>query len=314
MLIEDHRAAEKLFDEYEHAQGPRRQEIIAAAARALILHTMLEEDIFYPACREAFEDGDALDEAQVEHDGAKVLLAELLHGSPRDPFRDAKFRVLAEYVRHHVREEEAADGIFAKARSEGIDTPELARALSERRARLERGGPLPDPQPRALGSPAATRFHRQTSPRESGGEESTRGRPRYLEENDMGSYQDHRTRDDDDYGSRRGGNGGIDRPRDEDGRFTSSRRGGSDRDDDDDRYSRSGRGGGQQGYRRDDDDDRGRSGSRSGRSGGRDDDDRGSSRSGRGGSRDDDDRGQGGWFGDSRGHSEASRRGWESRR
>lgn len=297
MLIEDHRAVDKLFGEYENAKEKRKREIIQSAAKALIIHTMLEEEIFYPACREAFSDEDDLDEAQVEHDGVKVLITDLLHGSPEDQYRDAKFKVLSEYVRHHVREEEGADGIFAMARKEGIDTPELAQEMRERKSEIERSGQLPQPQPRALRGGMQQSFRRQSSPRESGGEERTRGQSRYFEENDMGSYQQHRGRDDDDYGSRRGGNGGNDRPRDEEGRFMSSGRGGGGRDDDE-RYGRSGRGGGSQSYR---DDDRGGSSSRSSRgSGGRDDDDRGR------------DHGQGGWFGDSRGHSEASRRGWDN--
>lgn len=278
MLIDDHRAVDKLFGEYENAKEKRKREIIKLAAQALIIHTMLEEEIFYPACREAFSDEDDLDEAQVEHDGVKVLITDLLHGSPEDQYRDAKFKVLSEYVRHHVREEEGADGIFAMARKEGIDTPELAQEMRERKSELERSGQLPEPQPRALRGGMQQSFRRQSSPRESGGEERTRGQSRYFEENDMGSYQQHRGRDDDDYGSRRGGNGGNDRPRDEEGRFMSSGRGGGGRDDDE-RYGRSGRGGGSQSYR---DDDRGR------------------------------DQGQGGWFGDSRGHSEASRRGWDN--
>ena len=80
MLRQDHRDVEKLFKEYESAGRSRKEAIIAEVCKALTLHTMLEEEVFYPACRDATSDEDDLDEAQVEHDSAKLLIADLLLG------------------------------------------------------------------------------------------------------------------------------------------------------------------------------------------------------------------------------------------
>ena len=145
MLKADHRMVEKLFDAFEGADPYRKTEIIQQACEALVVHTLLEEQVFYPACRDAANDEAPLDEAQVEHDGAKVLIAELLGGNSGDRYRDAKFKVLAEQVRHHVREEEESrKGIFALAKKAGVDTPKLARRLAEFKERIETDSP-PEP-------------------------------------------------------------------------------------------------------------------------------------------------------------------------
>lgn len=90
----------------------------------LNVHAMLEEEIFYPACREKGVEDAALDAAQVEHDGAKLLIKELTTHSVRSPFYDAKVKVLSDYIKHHVEEEErAGDGIFAKARGRRLLPP-----------------------------------------------------------------------------------------------------------------------------------------------------------------------------------------------
>ncbi|NOW46379.1 hypothetical protein FHW96_002539 [Novosphingobium sp. SG751A] len=284
LLMADHRAVEKLFNQYEDADEQRRSDIIERVSQALIIHTILEEEIFYPACREHFSEEDTLDDAQVEHDSVKILIGDLMHGRSNDPYRDAKFRVLAEQVRHHVCEEEQAGGIFQKAQACGIDTPELARRMTARRSQLESAGPLAATPPISLGRVALRRSRRDET-RQFGRDEEERGQSHYRKEKEMASYQQYRDRDDrgrfvsqdgDDHRSSRRGN---DRPRDEEGRFVSRSRM-SGRDDNDDRdYGR-------------------RSEQRYGR-----DDDR--QYSGRG-------RGHGGWFGDSEGHSEASRRGWEN--
>src|SRR5205814_1875697 len=90
--------------------------------KELIVHTKLEEEIFYPSCREKDVENDMLDEAQIEHDGAKTLIAELIADEPDDEFYDAKVSVLSEYIKHHVGEEEKPrTGIFAKAQKAGVD-------------------------------------------------------------------------------------------------------------------------------------------------------------------------------------------------
>lgn len=283
MLRQDHRDVEKLFKEYESAGRSRKEAIIAEVCKALTLHTMLEEEVFYPACRDATSDEDDLDEAQVEHDSAKLLIADLMAGDRRDPFRDAKVKVLSEQILHHVKEEEGDDGIFAEAREKGVDTPELAERLKQRRSELEAEDRLPPQAPVSFG--ASTR------------DKSINTSARSTQERTMASYQ-NRDRDDD--GRFTGGGGrhpadddrrysrGQDRPRDEDGRFMSDDRG------------RGGDGGGNGGGRGRSRDDADRGGSY-----------RGSGRDGErsGGSRGGDGRG---WYGDREGHSEASRRGWQN--
>src|SRR3954466_5841212 len=116
LLKADHRKVEELFEKYESARG-RKAEIAKQICMELIIHSMIEEEIFYPACREAGVDSDRMDEANVEHDGAKVLIAELENGSPDDDYYDAKVKVLSEEIKHHVKEEEKRDGVFAQAKS-----------------------------------------------------------------------------------------------------------------------------------------------------------------------------------------------------
>ena len=120
----------------------------------LVVHSRLEEEIFYPACREQNVEDDLLDEAQVEHDTAKVLIADLMGQSPGEPFFDAKVTVLSEYIKHHVGEEEkTGDGIFAKAKAAQVDMKSLGARLQARKQELlaeaESAG-LDPPQPRSL--------------------------------------------------------------------------------------------------------------------------------------------------------------------
>lgn len=139
LLKADHRRVEALCAEFESAPDRRKAAIIREACTELTLHTLLEEEIFYPACRAANgqETEDALDEAQVEHDCAKLLIIELLASSQEDPLQAARFKVLAEQIKHHVAEEEAPrTGVFAKAKSAGVDTAALGRRLLERKRRL----------------------------------------------------------------------------------------------------------------------------------------------------------------------------------
>ena len=137
LLEADHAQVKQLFDSYKtFTRRADRARLVQEVCEALTIHAALEEEIFYPACRELIDD-DPLDEAQVEHDSAKVLINELLAGSPEDPFYDAKFEVLANQVRHHIEEEEGkSDSIFAKARSAGADLVALGKKLKERKAEL----------------------------------------------------------------------------------------------------------------------------------------------------------------------------------
>jgi hemerythrin superfamily protein len=148
LLKADHRAVEELFSRFEKTKSDAQKHKIAEQiCMELSLHTMIEEEIFYPAC-EGEVDEDLSNEAYVEHDGAKMLIAEIMAGSPEDRFYDAKVMVLAEEIKHHVKEEEKRDGLFAQAKSAGLDLKELGQRLAERKKELkqtfaEEGLPTP---------------------------------------------------------------------------------------------------------------------------------------------------------------------------
>lgn len=137
MLKSDHRKVEDLFSRFESTKGSSKKQALAEQiCLELVIHSMIEEEIFYPACKGAVED-DLLNEAYVEHDGAKVLIAEILSSSPDEEFYDAKVKVLSEQIEHHVGEEEKrSEGIFAQARAQGLDMDELADRMKVRKKEL----------------------------------------------------------------------------------------------------------------------------------------------------------------------------------
>lgn len=138
MLKADHRKVEKLFTQCIAEKDVRKKaELAKQICTELIIHTKLEEEIFYRACREAGVENDSLDEAQVEHDGAKVLIADIMSGSATDEFYAAKIKVLSEYIKHHVKEEEKPQtGVFARAKKAKLDTRALGERLQDRKGRL----------------------------------------------------------------------------------------------------------------------------------------------------------------------------------
>ena len=135
LLKEDHRAVEKLFKEFENAKGDGRKEKLARQiCFELTIHTTIEEEIFYPACKGKIDE-DKLKEAYVEHDAAKLLIAEIEAGSGKtDDFFDAKVQVLGEQIDHHVKEEE--DELFPEVRKADIDTKALGEQLAARKREL----------------------------------------------------------------------------------------------------------------------------------------------------------------------------------
>jgi len=137
LLKADHRAVDALFEQFENASGDgKKQKIALQICLELTIHAKIEEEIFYPAC-EGQVDEDQLKEAYVEHDGAKVLIAEIEAGTPSDEFYDAKVKVLSEQIEHHVGEEEQRlEGIFAQARKAGLDMDTLGDRLRERKEQL----------------------------------------------------------------------------------------------------------------------------------------------------------------------------------
>jgi len=137
LLKADHRAVEELFEQFEAARGAAAKRKLAnQICLELTVHTKIEEEIFYPACEGKIEE-DLLKEAYVEHDGAKVLIAEIEAGNPEDEYYDAKVKVLSEQIEHHVEEEEMRmEGMFSQARKAGLDMDALGDELRARKEAL----------------------------------------------------------------------------------------------------------------------------------------------------------------------------------
>jgi hypothetical protein len=137
LLKADHREVEDLFAKFEAAKGTGAKRRLAKEIRAeLTVHTILEEEIFYPACKDVVEE-DLVSEAYVEHDGAKVLIAEIEAADPGEDFYDAKVKVLSEQIEHHVEEEEKrSEGMFSQARAAGLDMDDLGARMAGRKKEL----------------------------------------------------------------------------------------------------------------------------------------------------------------------------------
>jgi len=142
LLKKDHREVEGWFDEYEQLEDDAEKlALFNKIALALKVHTQIEEEILYPEERGDVED-DMLDEAYVEHQGAKNLIAEIEGMKPSEEFYDAKVKVLGEYIKHHVKEEEQPGGLFAQAKQGDEDLDAMGERLKARKDELmdELGG------------------------------------------------------------------------------------------------------------------------------------------------------------------------------
>jgi hypothetical protein len=137
LLKADHRKVEDLFAKFESAKGDgKKKDLAEQICMELTVHAKIEEDVFYPACEGAIEE-DLLKEAYVEHDGAKVLIAEIEAGGPDDEFYDAKVKVLSEMIEHHVEEEEKrVEGMFSQARKAGLDMDALGEQMAAEKQQL----------------------------------------------------------------------------------------------------------------------------------------------------------------------------------
>ena len=135
LLKADHKEVSELFDEYEKSRAaPRKKALVAEICTALSVHAQIEEEIFYPAVKTALEDKMLVPEAMVEHAGVKDLIAQLEGVEPDGEMYDAKVKVLSEYVKHHVKEEETE--MFPKAKSSSADMAELGAQLVARKEEL----------------------------------------------------------------------------------------------------------------------------------------------------------------------------------
>jgi hypothetical protein len=137
LLKQDHQAVKKLFKEFEDAKGDsRKQKLAHEICLELSVHAEIEETIFYPAC-EGTVDEDELKEGYVEHDAAKLLIAEITaNEDASDDFFDTKVKVLQEEIEHHIKEEEGPGGIFSQARKGKLDMDAIGDRLAERKKEL----------------------------------------------------------------------------------------------------------------------------------------------------------------------------------
>jgi hemerythrin superfamily protein len=139
LLKADHKKVKKLFDAFEATDDENKQkEIAEQACQELKIHSVIEEEIFYPEVREAMESeegGDLLDEAEEEHRVAKTLIEELSAGGPSVEHYCAKFMVLSEAVRHHIKEEEGE--LFPKAKKTKLDFDDLGERMLARKQELQ---------------------------------------------------------------------------------------------------------------------------------------------------------------------------------
>lgn len=135
LLKDDHKEVRGWFKQYEGLEGDAEKQALAdKICLALTVHTTIEEEIYYPATREAIDDDDLLDEAEVEHAGAKQLISELQAMKVGDRLFDAKITVLGEYIAHHVEEEESE--MFPESRDSDLDLKALGEQMAERKAEL----------------------------------------------------------------------------------------------------------------------------------------------------------------------------------
>ena len=137
LLANDHRKVEDLFASFEKASGTSAKEkIVKEICTELKVHAQIEEEIYYPEIRGKVEE-DALDEAYVEHDSAKLLINELEAAEPDESYYAAKVKVLQELIEHHVKEEEKErDNLFQQTRAADIDLEALGERLAARKAEL----------------------------------------------------------------------------------------------------------------------------------------------------------------------------------
>jgi hemerythrin superfamily protein len=135
LLRADHKLVNDLFAEYEKSRSNvRKKQIVSMICKELTVHAQIEEEIFYPAVKAALKDKELIPEATVEHATLKDLIAQVKDVDPDGEIFDAKIKVLSEYVKHHVKEEQ--NEIFPKAKESSLDLVELGAQLAERKAEL----------------------------------------------------------------------------------------------------------------------------------------------------------------------------------
>ena len=141
LLIKDHKDVKAMFEQFEgltDRSKSSKKKLADQICHALILHTQVEEEIFYPAVRMAIKDEDMMDEALVEHAAAKELIAQIMEMDAGEDLFDAKVKVLSEQIEHHVHEEE--DEMFPKVRKTNLDLRTLGEEMAARKEQEETAG------------------------------------------------------------------------------------------------------------------------------------------------------------------------------
>lgn len=135
LLRADHKKVSALFEQYEKTRSPEKKEtIVAQICTELGVHAQIEEEIFYPAVKRALKDPELVPEALVEHASVKALIAQVEGVKPDGEMFDAKIKVMSEFVKHHVKEEQ--NEIFPKAGKAELDMNELGAQLAARKEQL----------------------------------------------------------------------------------------------------------------------------------------------------------------------------------
>jgi hemerythrin superfamily protein len=136
MLRADHKKVSELFDEFEKARSAnRKKELVTQICDELTVHAELEEEIFYPAVKAALKDRELVPEAVVEHASIKDLIAQVQGAEPDGEAFDAKIKVMSEYVKHHVKEEQTE--MFPKAQDSRLDLVALRDEMLARKQELQ---------------------------------------------------------------------------------------------------------------------------------------------------------------------------------
>jgi hemerythrin superfamily protein len=135
LLRADHKVVSDLFDDYEKTRSnSKKKELVKQICTELSVHAQIEEEIFYPAAKKALNDKELIPEATVEHATLKDLIAQVEDVEPNGEMYDAKIKVLSEYVKHHVKEEQ--NELFPKVKASKLDLIELGAQLTERKEEL----------------------------------------------------------------------------------------------------------------------------------------------------------------------------------
>lgn len=136
LLRADHKLVNELFDKFESTRSADKKQALALEiCQELTVHAQIEEEIFYPAIEKVLKDKSLVPEAKVEHETLKYLIAQIQSEQPGSELYDAKVKVLSEYVKHHVKEEQ--NEIFPKVKESKLDLIELGARLAERKEELK---------------------------------------------------------------------------------------------------------------------------------------------------------------------------------